>query len=51
MRMLALHESTFAPEVLLEPVLQRAQLLTATSAPIKAYGAKTVVLATLQELV
>ena len=34
----------FAPEVLLEPVLQPAQLLTATSAPIKVYGTRTVVL-------
>ena len=34
----------FAPEVLLEPVLHPVQLLTATSAPIKVYGAKTVLL-------
>ena len=34
----------FAPEILLEPVLQPMQLLTATSAPIKVYGTKTVLL-------
>ena len=34
----------FAPEVLLEPVLQPVQLLAATSAPIKVYGTKTVLL-------
>ena len=34
----------FAPEVLLESVLHPVQLLTATSAPIKIYGTKTVLL-------
>ena len=34
----------FATEVPLEPVLQPVQLLIATSAPIKVYGTKTVLL-------
>ena len=34
----------FAPEVLLEAVLQPVQPLTATSTPIKIYGTKTVLL-------
>ena len=33
-----------APEVVLEPVLHPVQLLTATSAPFKVYGTKTVLL-------